>query len=149
MAAISVVTRVIAPTVSGMFSDPGGATVAKSAGSIAVIVVPTFWEMAIAEQRSKNVPAELLEEVFELNMALEEMRGGDDSARPQLEGASRHFRGMLADIDGELEHQFLAFDQSGEAERDAVLQRLRATLDRRRYIENLVREVEKELAPAA
>jgi molecular chaperone HscB len=38
----------------------------------------------IGEQRSKDVPPELLEEVFELNMALEEMRGGDDSARPQL-----------------------------------------------------------------
>jgi len=30
----------------------------------------------IGEQRSKDVPPELLEEVFELNMALEEMRGG-------------------------------------------------------------------------
>ncbi len=39
----------------------------------------------IGEQRSKDVPPELLEEVFELNMAIEEMRGGDDSARSQLE----------------------------------------------------------------
>src|SRR5690349_213398 len=31
----------------------------------------------IGEQRSKDVPPELLEEVFELNMALEEMREGD------------------------------------------------------------------------
>ena len=31
---------------------------------------------------SKEAPPELLEEVFELNMALEEMRGGDESARP-------------------------------------------------------------------
>jgi molecular chaperone HscB len=105
--------------------------------------------MDIAEQRSKNVPPELLEEVFELNMALEEMRGGDESARPQLEQAGQHFRGMLADIDGELEHQFQAFDQSDEGGRDPILQRLRATLDRRRYIENLVREVDKQLAPAA
>ena len=43
----------------------------------------------IGEQRSKDVPPELLEEVFELNMALEEMRGGDDSARPQLEQAEK------------------------------------------------------------
>ena len=33
---------------------------------------------------SKEAPPELLEEVFELNMALEELRGGDESARPQL-----------------------------------------------------------------
>ena len=32
---------------------------------------------------SNDAPPELLEEVFELNMALEELRGGDDSARPQ------------------------------------------------------------------
>ena len=30
---------------------------------------------------SKDAPPELLEEVFELNMALEELRGGDESAR--------------------------------------------------------------------
>ena len=51
----------------------------------------------IGEQRSKDVPPELLEEVFELNMALEEMRGGDDSARPQLEEAEKNFTGMLAE----------------------------------------------------
>src|SRR5947209_20412395 len=41
----------------------------------------------IGEQRSKDVPTELLEEVFELNMMLEELRGGEESARPQLEAA--------------------------------------------------------------
>src|SRR5581483_3182128 len=39
----------------------------------------------IGEQRSKDVPPELLEEVFELNMALEELKSGEESARPQLE----------------------------------------------------------------
>ncbi len=41
---------------------------------------------------SKDVPPELLEEVFELNMALEELRGGDDSARAQLEQARQKIR---------------------------------------------------------
>ena len=45
----------------------------------------------IGEQRSKDVPPELLEEVFELNMMLEELRGGDESARPQLESAKQNF----------------------------------------------------------
>ncbi len=53
----------------------------------------------IGEQRSKDVPPELLEEVFELNMALEEMRGGDDSARPQLEQAETNFADMLSGVD--------------------------------------------------
>jgi molecular chaperone HscB len=102
----------------------------------------------IGEQRSKNVPPELLEEVFELNMALEELRGGDSSVRPQLEKAGEHFRGMLADVDGELEDQFRAFDQAHGGKAD-LLAKIRATLNRRRYIQNLVGEVGKELAPAA
>src|SRR5579875_3090493 len=44
----------------------------------------------IGEQRSKDVPPELLEEVFELNMALEELKSGDESARPQLESAKNN-----------------------------------------------------------
>src|SRR5258708_10650671 len=38
--------------------------------------------LAAAQQ---SAPADLLEEVFELNMALEEIRAGDNSVRPQLE----------------------------------------------------------------
>src|SRR3984885_2298498 len=56
----------------------------------------------IGEQRSKDVPPELLEEVFELNMMLEELREGDESARPQLEEAKGKFMGMRAEIDGQL-----------------------------------------------
>jgi len=37
----------------------------------------------IGEQRSKDVPPELLEEVFELNMMLEELKSGDSDARGQ------------------------------------------------------------------
>jgi len=66
----------------------------------------------VGEQRSKDVPPELLEEVFELNMALEEMRGGDDSARPQLEAAEKNFAGMLAATDQELLGSFLKYDES-------------------------------------
>ncbi len=92
----------------------------------------------IGEQRSKNVPPELLEEVFELNMALEEMREGDESVRPQLDAARERFRGMLADVDGELEVQFRTFDEGQD-----VLPKIRATLNRRRYIQNLVSEIEQ------
>src|ERR1700732_990944 len=60
----------------------------------------------IGEQRSKDVPPELLEEVFELNMALEEMKSGDESARGQLETARSNFTGMLAAADTELQTQF-------------------------------------------
>lgn len=102
--------------------------------------------MDIGEQRSKNVPPELLEEVFELNMALEEMRGGDDSARPQLEGARERFKAMLEESDRQLADEFTRYDAMRE---DAVLTAIRGVLNRRRYIQNLVNEVEKELAGSA
>lgn len=99
----------------------------------------------IGEQRSKDVPPELLEEVFELNMALEEMRSGDDSARPQLEQAEKNFTGMLADADAQLQSLFEQYD-AGHS-RDTLTQ-IRNTLNRRKYIQNLVSEVERTLVPA-
>jgi molecular chaperone HscB len=98
----------------------------------------------IGEQRSKDVPPELLEEVFELNMALEEMRGGDDSARPQLEQAEKSFTGMLTQTDQQLQSFFEQYDASHS--RDALSQ-IRNALNRRKYILNLLSEVQRALSP--
>jgi len=92
---------------------------------------------------SKNPPAELLEEVFELNMALEELRGGDDSARPQLEEARERFLNMREEIDLGVDSLFARFDQTQDR---AALIEIRGALDRRRYISNLLRDVERELS---
>jgi molecular chaperone HscB len=99
----------------------------------------------VGEQRSKDVPPELLEEVFELNMALEEMRGGDDSARPQLETAEKNFTNMLSDVDRKLEDLFDQYDQSQSRDK---LSEIRGVLNRRKYIQNLVDEVHRSLAPS-
>jgi molecular chaperone HscB len=99
----------------------------------------------IGEQRSKDVPPELLEEVFELNMALEEMRGGDDSARPQLEQAEKNFTNMLAETDQQLQSFFEQYDTSQSRD---VFGQIRNALNRRKYIQNLVSEVERTLAPS-
>lgn len=99
----------------------------------------------VGEQRTKDVPPELLEEVFELNMALEELRGGDRSVRPQLEKAKTTFLDMRNTIDWELERLFAAYDSSADR---ATLQKIRTVLNRRNYVRNLVSEVEKELAKA-
>lgn len=96
----------------------------------------------IGEQRSKDVPPELLEEVFELNMALEEMRDGDASARPQLEQARDKFHAMRDEIDARLKTLFVMYDAAPERE---TLGEIRSALNRRRYIRNLVNDVEKEL----
>jgi len=91
---------------------------------------------------SKDAPPELLEEAFEFNMALEELRGGDESARAGLAEAEARFRGMLDAIDASLEQMFARYD----AVRDrAVLDEIRGALNRRRYISNLVRDAGKEL----
>ncbi len=91
---------------------------------------------------SKDAPPELLEEVFDLNMALEELRGGDESARPQLMAAQERFAGMLGDADTDLAGLFSRYDAMSDP---AVLDQIRATLNRRKYVSNLVRDVEKEL----
>jgi molecular chaperone HscB len=101
----------------------------------------------IGEQRSKDVPAELLEEVFELNMALDELRDGDESVLPQLEKSRGHFVTLLEEIDGELIDQFRRHDAlTSQEHRLAVLSGIRGVLNRRRYIRNLVNEVDRELS---
>ena len=87
----------------------------------------------IGEQGSKNVPPELLEEVFELNMALEE---SDEAA---VSEARKRFEGMLREVDSELEKLEVEYDQS--LSRD-TLAKVRAALNRRKYIQNLVLRTE-------
>jgi molecular chaperone HscB len=91
---------------------------------------------------AKQVPPELLEEVFEMNLALEELRSGDESARPQLIGARERFHKMREEIDRGLSVLFMEFDQ---AQHPSQLHSIRNALDRRQYIANLIRDVEKEL----
>ncbi|MGC2661846.1 MAG: Fe-S protein assembly co-chaperone HscB, partial [Bryobacteraceae bacterium] len=104
----------------------------------------------IGEQRSKDVPAELLEEVFDLNMALEELKEGDESARPQLVSAKGNFLNMRGEIDHQLESLFARHDAAEERSETArqALNEIRGTLNRRRYVENLIRDVDKALNPA-
>ncbi len=83
----------------------------------------------IGEQTTKDVPPELLEEVFELNMALEE------DARPELEAARRKFEGMRGEIDADVEQKFLDWDAARNRE---TLAAIRGLLNRRKYITNLI-----------
>jgi len=99
----------------------------------------------VGDQRNRDVPPELLEEVFELNMALDELRGGDLDVLPQLEQMRRKFLDMLSAIDQGLEALFRRHDAAQGDERRQVLAEIRSTLNRRRYISNLVQEVDKQL----
>jgi molecular chaperone HscB len=95
---------------------------------------------------SKHPPAELLEEVFEMNMALDELRSGDESVRPQLEHARERFLKLRDEIDHGLSALFLQYDKSLHGTPDeSLLLAIRGVLDRRQYVSNLIRDVEKEL----
>jgi molecular chaperone HscB len=102
----------------------------------------------IGEQRSKDVPPELLEEVFDLNMMLEELKGGDEGARTQLQAAKAHFTNLRQTVDEELEKLFAKYDVAEVRSETAkqALQEIRGILNRRRYVENLMRDVDRALA---
>jgi molecular chaperone HscB len=95
------------------------------------------------QEPAKAAPQELLHEVFELNMALEELREGDDSVRPQLEVARDRFLALRGETDRVLAELFSTHDRSGP---DAVAAGLRSLLNRRKYIDNLIQQVESELS---
>ena len=88
-------------------------------------------------------PAELLEEVLELNMAIEELKDGDASVRPQLEHALGQFTAMLDSIDAQLGTLFAEWDSTANRK---TLEQVRAALNRRKYIDNLVNTVKQALA---
>jgi len=104
----------------------------------------------IGEQTSKDVPSELLEEVFELNRMLEDLKNGGPRARAQLETAKGHFASLKQDVDEELEKLFAKYDVA-EAQSETgkqALDEIRGVLNRRRYVENLIRDVDRILALA-
>jgi molecular chaperone HscB len=114
-------------------------------------------EQHAGKNRSANgndpsrVPADLLEEVFELNMQLEEMRearetgASDPDLQAQLEEAKAKFESLLAEVDKDLRGQWRIWDGGDAATREAAKTAMVALLDRRRYLSNLVRDVTETL----
>jgi molecular chaperone HscB len=100
----------------------------------------------------RQPPADLLEEVFDLNMQLEEMRmnrkmGEDDPAlQAELVAARGKFEALLAEVDTDLDSQGKLWDNGDADARDKSAYAMAALLDRRRYLRNLVRDVNEVLA---
>ena len=98
-----------------------------------------------------RVPADLLEEVFELNMQLEEMRAAkkmgetDQQLQSDLEAAKTKFDGMVAAVDADLRKQWQTWDEGDLATRETAKTAMVALIDRRRYLSNLVRDVTETL----
>jgi molecular chaperone HscB len=110
---------------------------------------------AAGTEKKQVAPPDLLEEAFELNMQLEEMRmakqmGDDDpQTRADLEAARTKFTAMLNDSQQELEALWSGWDAAEDANdataRDSAKQSMVALLNRRSYIRNLVRDVNAAL----
>jgi molecular chaperone HscB len=98
-----------------------------------------------------RVPADLLEEVFDLNMQLEEMRMAkkmgetDADLKRSLEDAKKKFDGLMDDVDRDLRAQWTVWDEGDDEARSAAQKTMVALLDRRRYLNNLVRDVTETL----
>src|SRR5438309_8843807 len=105
-------------------------------------------------EHKQQAPPELLEEVFELNESLDELRdakssGGDLAAlKSRLEAAEKSFQEKLGEVDAQLQtaaHEWDAALQADSATRKKVMAKLNELLNRRSYIKNLVANVQKEL----
>jgi molecular chaperone HscB len=105
--------------------------------------------------KKQIVPEDLLEEAFELNMQMEEMRaakkmGEDDpQLRSDLLAAKAGFDARMAATQSELESMWARWDaalDAGDAPaKDAARDAMVALLNRRSYLRNLVRDVNDAL----
>ena len=110
---------------------------------------------ATGTEKKQVVPPELLEEVFELNMQLEEVRmakksgAGNVQLALELRDHKEKFEAMLAGMERELAGYWkewdAALDRSDATKRDELKQKMVDLLNRRSYIRNLVRDVNEAL----
>jgi molecular chaperone HscB len=108
-------------------------------------------------EHKQQAPPELLEEVFELNESLDELRqakatGGDlASLKSRLEAEEKNFQEKLGEVDAQLQETAKQWDaaidaNASDSDRKAIMLRLNELLNRRSYIRNLVANVQKELS---
>lgn len=108
---------------------------------------------ASGEEKKQVVPPELLEEVFEMNMQLQEMKmahemGEDPSQDTKLglEAARANFQSKLSGMDEELRGLWEQWDSmmagsADESKRIDIRDHMVDVLNRRNYVRNLVRDV--------
>ena len=112
-------------------------------------------------QKKQLIPPELLEEVFELNMQLMDMKSanemGDEAGsadvdpdlRRDLQSAANTFNQKMSETQQELEALWLRWDQAqttaDEPQKTAVKEALVTLLNKRSYLRNLVRDVQSAL----
>ena len=96
--------------------------------------------------KQQFVPPELLEEAFELNMLLEEVKGGmDEDVREQLKEHGAGLTARLSQMHDELRQAWGEWD-AGDAK---VTSRMVDVLHRRSYLRNLLRDINDVLSQTA
>jgi molecular chaperone HscB len=107
-------------------------------------------------EKKQQAPPELLEEVFELNESLDELREAKLSdenlaeLKAKLHSAEGNFRGKLGEVDAQLQSVAKDWDATVDSNADGatekkIFTRMNDLLNRRSYIRNLIASVEKEL----
>ncbi len=105
-------------------------------------------------EHKQQAPLELLEEVFELNESLDELREAKASRgdlvalKTRLESAEKSFLQKLGEVDAQLQAAARDWDAALEGDaamRKKIMAQLNELLNRRSYIRNLVTNVQKEL----
>ncbi len=108
-------------------------------------------------EKKQQAPPELLEEVFELNESLDELREARESGgnlaelKTKLQCAESNFQEKFEEVDAQLQFVAKEWDTAVDANADSAVRekifaRMNDLLNRRAYIRNLVASVEKELA---
>lgn len=69
----------------------------------------------------------------------------DPELQSSLEQAKKKFNDMLDNVDGDLRAQWAVWDSGDEIVREESEKKMVSLLDRRRYINNLVRDVTETL----
>lgn len=101
------------------------------------------------EEKKQAVPPDLLEEVFELNMQLQELKADptDTGVAGELTLKKKQFEARLEQFDAELKTYWSAWDDATDvAARERAKERMIGVLNRRSYIRNLVRDVEQTIS---
>lgn len=100
---------------------------------------------------ASRAPADLLEEVFELNMQLEELRSNRDPGlldaglQSKLKLSKQKFEDLVVQADRDLHAQWNAWDEGDSGARASAEAAMTQLLARRRYVSNLLREVHRAL----
>jgi molecular chaperone HscB len=107
-------------------------------------------------EKKQQAPPELLEEVFELNESLDELREAKRSdgdlaeLKSKLQSAENAFQEKLQEVDAQLQAVGKEWDVAVDSNADKIARknifaRMNELLNRRSYIRNLVASVQKEL----